>query len=875
MTTRTATRPLADAALSRPPPPPSLAPRTLVSTTSFQMLRPCPRPPLPPPPVPPSLASTTTTTTPCIFSSHSHSSSFSSSCSTTIRAHLLGRAVHQSRPPPSPSPPASLPSTRKHARRRAATPALHRLPVARHAVRAVLLLAAAVVVLALGASSANTNLKRRSEEYQPIISPSFPHMLGATRMLKWMDDSEDPCEDFYTYSCGGFQEMYRDLPMANTLKLMQQSNSLLVEQILHQKKDKLSRSETEDRVFQKSVGYLRSCLDTDVINARGFDPILPLARELVKYTLDTTLDIPTVLGHVNSKAVYLLFRFAYSKVENADPTDLRLQIVPAPAFKIDPSVIEETLRMFVDKGVIAPPEGIELSEVAAWIAKFERMAAKAIKKHNAKEPRKHQLPEQYLTMQELNDRTGMDWNNYLVPLKMVGAEKKWYLWGDGKLWVNALKSLKNYDRTSLAFMMLWRLATSHFTKLGRESYNMWANRIWPKGVVSEYDNETEERALVYQADCVRELGVHLNYLTGHIFVKYAFNDTQRSHASKVIDSLFTSYRETLRTVKWMDDATREAALKKLGNMVRIVGYPDWVGNATEIDKYYEDLVIDEKKYFENAVQAHAYYDLRASQHQVGRPLERDTGEAPEHPYLPFSVSALPVEDQESVQINSGILQRPLYSLKNPDALNYGSIGAVIGHEITHSFDAKGYKIDYKGVKRPWWSDSSNRKFQEGKDCFVDQYSSYEVQAFGDGRTMKVNGTTTVSENIADNGGLNVALRAWRMSLAPPGFADKGKGLNLTAWEEEERLEKAVAEVESRKVDGFGGLTALQTFFVAYAQTWCSVPNYAHTRYLLRGNAHAPNEVRIKGVLSNSKAFAKAFQCPDDAEYNPEKKCFLY
>jgi hypothetical protein len=126
-------------------------------------------------------------------------------------------------------------------------------------------------------------------------------------------------------------------------------------------------------------------------------------------------------------------------------------------------------------------------------------------------------------MEDLNKRTGMDWNNYLVPLNLTGADKKWYLWGDGDLWVRTLAALKNYDRGGLSFLILWRLATSHFTKLGRTHYNLWAHRIWPKGVVSEYDNDTEEKALIYQSDCIRELGVHLNYLTGHMFVKYAFN----------------------------------------------------------------------------------------------------------------------------------------------------------------------------------------------------------------------------------------------------------------------------------------------------------------------------------------------------------------
>ncbi|KAJ1559677.1 Endothelin-converting enzyme 2, partial [Cladochytrium tenue] len=652
-------------------------------------------------------------------------------------------------------------------------------------------------------------------------------MLGSKRLLKWMDDTEEPCEDFFAYACGGFQEMYKDMPMANTLKLMQQSNSLLIEQILRQESDMLSKSETEDRVFSKAVGYFESCLDTDTINERGFDPIIPLAKSLVAAANDTKIDIPGLLGRANAQAVYILFRFGYSKVENADPKDLRLQIFPAPAFKIEASVIEDTLRLFIKHGVIGEPEDSSLSDVAEWISNFELLAAHAIKEHNAMEPRKHITPSMFVTMEELNDRTGMDWNNYLSPMNMSKAEKKWFLWGDGDLWLDSLRAFGQYDRRDLMYLTLWRLATSHFSKLGREHYNMWATRIWPRGVVSEYDNDAEERALVFQSDCVRELGVHLNYLTGHLFVKYAFNGehplgctfpsnriqmcakhfrpvaTQRAHASDMIDDLFVAYKETLQQVPWMDEDTRTAALKKLANMVRVVGYPDWVGHADEVDEYYTNLHIEPDKYFENALQAHAFYDLRSSQHQVGRPLERETV----YFSYPWQINAFHLSDYIQVQINSGILQRPLYSHRNPDAMNFGSLGAVIGHEITHSFDAKGYKIDFSGVKRPWWSEESNERFARRRDCFVRQYDDYEVAVHPDGRTMQVNGTVTVSENIADNGGLDVALRAWRRALRKSGRR------------------------EADPLPGYGGLSALQVFFIAYAQTWCSVPNYAHTRFL--------------------------------------------
>ena len=141
-------------------------------------------------------------------------------------------------------------------------------------------------------------------------------------------------------------------------------------------------------------------------------------------------------------------------------------------------------------------------------------------------------------------------------------------------------------------------------------------------------------------------------------------------------------------------------------------------------------------------------------------------------------------------------------------MNYGSLGVIIGHEITHSFDAHGHAIDANGVLRPWWTKESDYRFSKHSLCFQTQYGAYEVRAYKDGnRMMSVNGVRTVSENIADNGGLSVALAAWRML-------------------------DGVKEIENKADKALGGLTPLQAFFVAFGQTWCAVPDYAQTRFLV-------------------------------------------
>ncbi|KAI9351774.1 hypothetical protein DFJ73DRAFT_368450 [Zopfochytrium polystomum] len=687
-------------------------------------------------------------------------------------------------------------------------------------------------------------LERRDEAYQPYISREFPHILGPNRMLSWLNKSVDPCEDFYQYACGGFIQKYEDVPHADTLELMQTTNTLLMEEILSQRQDKISKTPAERRVFAKAINYYRSCLDSETINARGFEPIVPLAKEF--NTLFEKQSFTSAFGKMNSKAVYFLFKTSYSRVQNEDPNDLRLQFFPATGYDVTVKTVIRALKPFVDRRILTIPPDTTLESIAEWIVKVEKMTISLIKTQNSANLWAD-AGSSRMSLWELSQKTGMDWNEYLQPLNLTGIDKI-YFWGDRGTWIKTLTAIAKFDRKAMSYIALWRLATTHYSKLGRKWFNLWAQRIWTNAVQSTVDEENDDKSEIFQVDCVAEMGVHLNYLAGHVFNRYAFNETQRKAATKMIDGLFVAYREIVSKLTWMDDATRSAALRKLDNTIRIVGYPDWMSDADQIDAYHSDLSISPSMYFENAVQVHAHSEYAWSIHQRGRPLERNTlffG-------FPWQLNAFHLSDYVQVQINSGIIQRPIFSAFNPDLMNYASLGVIIGHEITHSFDAHGHIINADGIMQPWWSAESNSRFNAQAGCFERQYGAYDVVAFKDGRTKPVNGVRTVSENIADNGGLSVALQAWR---------------NL----------EGVKETENDRSAGFEGWTPLQAFFVAFGQTWCTVPDYAQTRFLLKDDAHPPNEVRIRGALANSPDFAKAFKCKPGSPMSPpdSDRCFLY
>ncbi|XP_011861519.1 PREDICTED: neprilysin-2-like [Vollenhovia emeryi] len=193
---------------------------------------------------------------------------------------------------------------------------------------------------------------------------------------------------------------------------------------------------------------------------------------------------------------------------------------------------------------------------------------------------------------------------------------------------------------------------------------------------------------------------------------------------------------------------------------------------------------------------------------------------------------------------AGILQPRFYSQHFPKSLNYGGIGVVIGHEITHGFDDKGRQFDKDGNLMQWWNNATIKAFRERAQCIVDQYSRYKLQEVN----LYINGRMTQGENIADNGGLKQAFRAYKKWVSIHGEEPLLPGVNLTHD---------------------------QLFFLNYAQIWCGSMRPEEALTKIRSSVHSPGSIRVLGPLSNSEDFAKAFNCPLGSPMNPKKKCNVW
>ena len=307
-------------------------------------------------------------------------------------------------------------------------------------------------------------------------------------------------------------------------------------------------------------------------------------------------------------------------------------------------------------------------------------------------------------------------------------------------------------------------------------------------------------------------GGGLGEALGQLYVERHFPAAARARMSELVEDIKAVFKDRLAKLEWMSPATRELALKKFARFTTKIGHP-------EKFRDYSQVAIRREDYLGNLQRAQVA-DSRRDLERIGKTVDRD-----EWHMTPQTVNAYFNPTQNEIVFPAGILQPPFFDLAADDAVNYGAIGSVIGHEITHGYDDQGRKYDADGNLKDWWSEADAREFAGRADRIVAQYGAYEALP-----GAKVNGQLTLGENIADLGGTSIAFEALQRALA----RDPSK---------------------RRTVDGF---TPEQRFFLAFAQAWRVNTREAEIRRRLVVDSHAPPQFRAFGPLVHQEAFINAF-----------------
>ncbi len=310
---------------------------------------------------------------------------------------------------------------------------------------------------------------------------------------------------------------------------------------------------------------------------------------------------------------------------------------------------------------------------------------------------------------------------------------------------------------------------------------------------------------------------YLGEALGQLFVEKAFSPEAKKKALELVDNLRASLKVRLMNLDWMSDSTKQKALEKFNTLNEKIGYPDKWRN-------YSKLTIDRKSFFGNIRRA-VEFETRRNFDKIGKPVDRT-----EWGMNPQEVNAYYNPLLNEVVFPAAILQPPFFDPSADDAVNYGAIGCVIGHELTHGYDDEGRQFDAKGNLENWWTDADQTKFEAHTKKLVDQADSFDL-----GDSLHINGQLTLGENIADLGGINISYYA---------------------------LEKVLGDGPRKEIDGF---TPEQRFFLAFAQTWRTNQRPEELKLQINTDPHSPSIYRVNGPLSDLKEFQKAFNCPSGSQ----------
>ncbi|MCU1292742.1 MAG: Endothelin-converting enzyme 1 [Bryobacterales bacterium] len=330
--------------------------------------------------------------------------------------------------------------------------------------------------------------------------------------------------------------------------------------------------------------------------------------------------------------------------------------------------------------------------------------------------------------------------------------------------------------------------------------------------------------------CVTATDDELGEALGQKFVEKTFGQQGKQRTLEMVHEIEHEMGQDIESINWMSADTKKQAQIKLHAVAEKIGYPDkW--------RDYSTVTIAADDYFGNWFRANEY-ESRRDRNKIGKPVDRA-----EWTMTPPTVNAYYDPSQNNINFPAGILQPPFFSNNAGNAINYGAIGAIVGHELTHGFDDQGRQYDADGNLRDWWTAEDEKRFKEQADCFVKEYSGFSPVP-----GVNLNGELTLGENTADNGGIRLAYMALLDDLAKK---DTPQGL---------------------KVDGY---SQSQQFFLGYAQDWCENVRPEAARLAAQTDPHSPPEFRVDGVVSNMPQFGEVFGCKPPSRMIAAKTCRVW
>ena len=638
-----------------------------------------------------------------------------------------------------------------------------------------------------------------------------------------MDPSVDPCADFYTYSCGGWLKnnpIPPDQTSWGVSSKLQEQNLLLLRGILE---NAAKPSPARDAVTQKIGDYYAACMDEKAVEAAG---IKPLRADLDR--IASAQSKPELLA-LMARMVYgnpLLdlhsgqdFKDANQVIAELDQDGLGLPdrdfylLGDVKWFKFRKAYRAHVAEMFELIGDAPQTAGNE----AKSVLRIETALAKgSMSRADHSDPRKVYHKMDVAELAALSP--SFHWGEYFTAAGLPAlqslnvATPGFFKTMDAALRKQSLDSWKAYLRWHLVHDNAASLSTA-FVDASFDFYGrtlQGAQEIPPRW-----------------KRCVSYVDSDLGDALGQAYVRHAFSPQAKQRVLKMTEQIEDAMQREIESLPWMTTETKRQAVAKLSAVTNKIGYPDqW--------RDYGALAISPDDAIGNARRSREF-EFHRELGKIGKPVDRA-----EWAMTPPTVNAYYDAQMNDINFPAGILQPPLFDPLSDEAANYGDTGSTIGHELTHGFDDVGRRFDIQGNFRDWWTAEDVKQFEQRAACLVDQYSQYTAVD-----RMKVNGKQTLSENIADLGGLILAYIAWK------------------------------DEIKGQSSEPIDGLTPVQRFFVGYGQSWCTNTREKTRQLQATADPHSPEEYRANGAVSNLPEFQQAFHCKAGSPMVRKDQCRVW
>uniref|UniRef100_A0A8C1WW47 Endothelin converting enzyme-like 1 n=1 Tax=Cyprinus carpio TaxID=7962 RepID=A0A8C1WW47_CYPCA len=675
-------------------------------------------------------------------------------------------------------------------------------------------------------------------------------LLRAARFVQGnVDPSVQPCYDFYSFACGGWLRRHgipEDKLSYGIITAIGEQNQEKLQRLLQAP---VQRKET-DSAERKVKEFYRSCINMKEIDRLGAGPMTEVIDSCGGWDLSGAP--PGGAGWDSGSApVRPDFNEMLYKTQGVYSTSVFFSLTVS----VDDKNSSRNAIRIDQEGLTLPERTLYLGQdedsvkiLASYKALMERLLS-MLGAHNATLKSREILDLETrlanITVSEYDDQRKDISSMYnRITLKQLQKMFHWKrlldrIFSDNfsdeeeivVLATDYMQTVSDIIKTTskrvLHNYMLWRIVAAlseHLSTAFRSTIHDFSREI-----------DGGERQLDLERLCLNQANKHFGMALGALFVQQHFSSSSRAKVQELVEDIKHSLDQRLQELDWMDEETRGAARAKLQHMMVMTGYPDFLLKPELIDEEY-GFDVNEKTYFRNILNS-IKYNIKLSVKKIQREVDKTTWLLP-----PQALNAYYLPNKNQMVFPAGILQPTLYDPEFPQSLNYGGIGAIIGHELTHGYDDWGGQYDRYGNLKQWWTEESYKKFQKKAECIVKLYENFTVY------NQRVNGRLTLGENIADLGGLKLSFYAYQK------------------WVREHGPERPLPGLK---------YTHEQLFFIAFAQNWCMKRRSQSIYLQLLTDKHAPEHYRVIGSVSQFEEFSRVFHCPRGSPMHPLNKCSVW